>query len=416
MMKILKFGGASVKDADGVKNFADVIKQIEFTKGVIVISAMGKMTNAFEEIVRAVVHQPDQVEEKVTITKVYHQEIINGLFGSQSVHTTEINDLYEVLWQIIRLNKSNPYDKLYDAVVSQAEIISTKICCLWLEHSGITYRWLDARKVIRTDDNYRKAKVDWELTQAAITKEVNASEVTITQGFIGSDANNNTTTLGREGSDYSAAIFAYCLDSNEVNIFKDVPGVMNADPRFFENPVLLNEISYTEAIEMSFYGASVIHPKTIQPLQKKRIPLRVKSFITPLLPGTVISKSLMLEPKTPIFIRKANQILVSISDKDFDFIAEENLSEIYDLFHRYKISINLMQLSAISFSVCFEDIFNTFPLLIDDLHKKYKVLYNKELTLYTIRHFTDQNVDDLLKDKVVMLKQASRETIQILTK
>ncbi|MDZ7613148.1 MAG: aspartate kinase [Flavobacteriaceae bacterium] len=415
-MKVLKFGGASVKDADGVRNFANVIRQINFKEGLIVISAMGKMTNAFEEIVRAVVHEPQMVEEKVNITKAYHQEIINGLFGIQSGYNSEITDSYEKLWQLIRLNKSNSYDKLYDAIVSQAEIISTKICCLWLEHSGIDHHWLDARKVIRTDNNHRKAKVDWELTQAAIRKEVNVSEVTITQGFIGSDANDNTTTLGREGSDYSAAIFAYCLDSEEVNIFKDVPGVMNADPRFFENPVLLNEISFTEAIEMSFYGASVIHPKTIQPLQKKNIPLRVKSFIRPLLPGTIISKSLMLEPKIPIFIRKANQILVSISDKDFDFIAEENLSEIYDLFHRYKISINLMQLSAISFSVCFEDIFNTFPLLIDDLHKKYKVLYNKKLTLYTIRHFTDESVNDLLKDKVVMLKQASRETIQILTK
>jgi aspartate kinase len=275
---------------------------------------------------------------------------------------------------------------------------------------------LDARKVIRTDDNFRKAKVNWELTRAAAQQEVNLSGITITQGFIGSDANNNTTTLGREGSDYTAAILAYCLGAEEVNVFKDVPGVLSADPRFFENPVLLNEISFREAIEMSFYGATVIHPKTIQPLQKKNIPLRVKSFITPLLPGTLISKSLMLEPKTPIFIRKGNQILLSVSDKDFDFIGEEDLSEIYELFHRYKISINLMQLSAISFSVSFEDIFNTFQHLIDDLQKKYKVLYNKNLTLYTIRHFNDSTINELVKNKEILLKQTSRETIQILTK
>ncbi len=415
-MKVLKFGGASVKDADSVRNFTEVIRQIDFTKGVIVISAMGKMTNAFEEIVKAVIYQPELTEEKVNFTKVFHLEIIEGLFGSQSRFRDEITKLYERLWLIIHTRKNDPYDKLYDAIVSQGEIISTLICSLWLTHSGVNHTWLDARKVIRTNDNYRKAKINWVFTKAAINLEVNLSEITLTQGFIGSDANNNTTTLGREGSDYTAAIFAYSLGAEEVNVFKDVPGVMNADPRFFENPVLLNEISFREAIEMSFYGATVIHPKTIQPLQKKNIPLRVKSFITPLLPGTRIGKALMLDPKTPIFIRKGNQILLSVSDTEFEFIAEEDLSEIYERFHRYKISINLMQLSAISFSVCFEDIFNTFPHLIEDLQKKYKVLYNKDLTLYTIRHYNDRTVNDLIKNKEVLLKQTSRETIQILTK
>lgn len=415
-MKVLKFGGASVKDADGVRNFAEVIRQIGFTKGIIVISAMGKMTNAFEEIVKAIKYQPEVTEEKVNFTKAFHLEIIEGLFGNQSAYEGKITKLYENLWLIIETGKNNPYDKLYDAIVSQGEIISTVICSLWLTHSGIHHTWLDARKVIRTNDNYRKAKVNWELTKSAISLEVNVSEITLTQGFIGSDANNHTTTLGREGSDYTAAIFAFSLGAEEVNVFKDVPGVMNADPRFFENPVLLNEISFREAIEMSFYGATVIHPKTIQPLQKKNIPLRVKSFITPLMPGTRIGKALMLDPKTPIFIRKGNQILLSVSDKEFEFIAEEDLSEIYERFHRHKISINLMQLSAISFSVCFEDIFNTFPLLIDDLQKKYKVLYNKDLTLYTIRHFNDRTVNDLIKNREVLLKQTSRETIQILTK
>lgn len=415
-MKVLKFGGASVKDADGVRNFAEVIRQIDFTKGIIVISAMGKMTNAFEEIVKAIKYQPEVTEEKVNFTKAFHLEIIEGLFGNQSAYEGKITELYENLLLIIETGKNDPYDKLYDAIVSQGEIISTVICSLWLTNSGINHSWLDARKVIRTNDNYRKAKVNWELTKSAISLEVNVSEITLTQGFIGRDANNNTTTLGREGSDYTAAIFAFSLGAEEVNVFKDVPGVMNADPRFFENPVLLNEISFREAIEMSFYGATVIHPKTIQPLQKKNIPLRVKSFITPLMPGTRIGKALMLDPKTPIFIRKGNQILLSVSDKEFEFIAEEDLSEIYERFHRYKISINLMQLSAISFSVCFEDIFNTFPQLIDDLQKKYKVLYNKDLTLYTIRHFNDRTVNDLIKNKEVLLKQTSRETIQILTK
>ena len=415
-MKILKFGGASVKNAEGVRNFAEVIQKVGFINGVIVISAMGKMTNAFEEIVKAIFEQPEMVEEKVHVTEVFHIEILKELFGDQSLYREEVVSFYKELRKKIALSGGNPYDKVYDAIVSQAEILSTKICSFWLNHLGIEHLWLDAREVIKTDGNHRKAKINWALTQAAVEDKIQIPGFTLTQGFIGSDTNNNTTTLGREGSDYTAAILGYCLDVTEVNVFKDVPGVMNADPRFFEDTVLLNELSFAEAIEMSFYGATVIHPKTIQPLQKKNIPLIVKSFIDPNLPGTRISRSLMLEPITPIFIKKENQILLSISDKEFDFIAEEDLSDIYDLFHRNKISINLVQLSAISFSVCFVDIFNTFQSLIEDLKKKYKVLYNKDLTLYTVRHFNEKVVNDLLKDKEVFLKQISRETIQILTK
>lgn len=415
-MKILKFGGASVKNAEGVRNFAEVIQKVGFTNGVIVISAMGKMTNAFEEIVKAIFDQPELVEEKVNFTKVFHQEILKDLFGDQSLYQEEINSFYQELRRKIELCKGYLFDKAYDEIVSQAEVLSTKICSSWLKHVGTEHLWLDAREVIKTDGNHRKAKVNWALTQAAVQEKIKNSGFTLTQGFIGSDTNHCTTTLGREGSDYTAAILGYCLDVAEVDVFKDVPGVMNADPRFFEDPVLLNELSFAEAIEMSFYGATVIHPKTIQPLQKKNIPLIVKSFIDPQLPGTRISRSLMLEPITPIFIRKENQILLSISDKEFDFIAEEDLSDIYDLFHQNKISINLMQLSAISFSVCFVDIFNTFQTLFEDLQKKYKVLYNKNLTLYTVRHFNEKVVSDLIKDKEVFLKQISRETIQILTK
>ncbi|MFD1314258.1 aspartate kinase [Namhaeicola litoreus] len=415
-MKVLKFGGASVKNAEGVRNLASVIQKVGFMNGVIVISAMGKMTNAFEEIVKALFYEPEKIEEKVNFTRLFHQDILIDLFGHQNKFEKDLTLFYQQFSEKIELNKGMAYDRVYDEIVSQAEILSTKICSFWLDHIGINHQWLDAREVIKTDDNHRKAKVNWSLTQAAVSSQIKTSEITLVQGFIGSHNENITTTLGREGSDYTAAIIGYCLDAEEVNVFKDVPGVMNADPRVFERAVLLNELSFTEAIEMSFYGATVIHPKTIQPLQKKNIPLVVKSFVDPVLPGTRISKALMLEPRTPIFIRKENQILLSISDREFDFIAEEDLSDIYDLFHKHRISVNLIQLSAISFSVCFEDIFNTFQALIEDLQKKYKVLYNNNLILYTVRHFNEEVISDLLKGKEVLLKQTSRETVQILMK
>ena len=238
----------------------------------------------------------------------------------------------------------------------------------------------------------------------------------ITQGFLGSDDNGFTTTLGREGSDYSAAIFAYCLNAESVTIWKDVPGVLNADPRYFENASLLNQISYREAIELAFYGASVIHPKTLQPLQKKEIPLYVKSFLEPLLPGTSVSKGVDLEPHLPCFIVKKNQLLVSLSSIDFSFIMEENISEIFALLHQFKIKVSLIQNSAISFSVCIEDKFGNFNDLKAILSKKFKVAYNENVSLYTIRHFDDQAAQIVAENKVVLLRQVSRETMQIVTK
>jgi aspartate kinase len=270
--------------------------------------------------------------------------------------------------------------------------------------------------LIKTDNTYRDAIVDWELTQKTISKNIKKNVLNITQGFLGSDENNFTTTLGREGSEYTAAIFAYCLNAESVTIWKDVPGVLNADPRYFENAVLLNQISYREAIELAFYGASVIHPKTLQPLQKKEIPLYVKSFVNPLLPGTSVSKGADLEPQTSCFIVKKNQLLLSLSSIDFSFIMEENISAIFALFHQYKIKVSLIQNTAISFSVCIEDKFNHFNELKAALSKKFKVTYNENVSLYTIRHFTDKAVQMVEKDKTVLVKQMSRETMQIITK
>ena len=272
------------------------------------------------------------------------------------------------------------------------------------------------RPLIKTDNNYRDAQVDWETTQKLISKGVKKKTLNITQGFLGSDENNFTTTLGREGSDYTAAIFAYCLGAESVTIWKDVPGVLNADPRYFENAVLLNQISYREAIELAFYGASVIHPKTLQPLQKKEIPLYVKSFVNPTLPGTSVSKGADLEPKTSCFIVKKNQLLLSLSSIDFDFIMENHISEIFALFSKYKIKVNLIQNTAISFSVCIEDKYNNFEELRKVLAKKFKVSYNENVSLYTIRHF-DENAAKVVETNItILLRQISRETMQVITK
>jgi aspartate kinase len=312
-------------------------------------------------------------------------------------------------------NKSPNYNFVYDQVVSYGELISTTILSHYMDYRGIQTQWLDVRNFIKTNSNYRDAEVNWELTQQNISKNVKRKMLNVTQGFLGSDYNNFTTTLGREGSDYTAAIFAYCLNAESVTIWKDVPGVMNADPRYFENASLLNQISYREAIELAFYGATVIHPKTLQPLQKKEIPLYVKSFINPLLKGTSVSKGVALEPFLPCFIVKRNQLLISLSSIDFSFIMEENISEIFALFHQFKLKVNLIQNSAISFSVCVEDKFDNFTEINAILSKKFKVDFSENVTLYTIRHFTDAAAQTVEEGKNVILKQISTETMQIVT-
>jgi len=327
-----------------------------------------------------------------------------------------VNSHFADLEYFLRSNKSPNYNFVYDQIVSYGEIVSTTIVSYYFNHAGLKNNWIDVRNFIKTDNNYRDANVDWEKTQQFISKGIKKKALNITQGFLGSDENNFTTTLGREGSDYTAAIFAYCLNAESVTIWKDVPGVLNADPRYFENAILLNQISYREAIELAFYGASVIHPKTLQPLQKKEIPLFVKSFVNPLLPGTSVSKGNDLEPLTPCFIVKKNQLLLSLSSIDFSFIMEENISEIFSLLHQYKIKTSLIQNSAISFSVCLEDKFENFNELRTVLSKKFKVSYNENVSLYTIRHFDENAATVVETGKTVLVKQISRDTMQIVTK
>jgi len=415
-MRVFKFGGASVKDAEGIKNVYDVLQKVGYEDVLLVVSAMGKTTNALEEVIKNYFDKSEELNSSVQEVKKYHNQILLDLFEDDKNEVfTAVNTQFSELEYFLAHNKSPNYNFVYDQIVSYGELISTTILSHFMNYMGIKTQWLDVRNFIKTNSNYRDAEVDWDLTQKNIAKNVKRKILNITQGFLGSDENNFTTTLGREGSDYTAAIFAYCLNAESVTIWKDVPGVMNADPRYFENASLLSHISYREAIELAFYGATVIHPKTLQPLQKKEIPLYVKSFINPMLPGTCVSKGSDSEWQIPSFIVKRNQLLISLSSIDFSFIMEENISEIFALFHQFKLKVNLIQNSAISFSVCVEDKFGNFKDLNPILAKKFKVDYNENVTLYTIRHFNDKAAQTVEHNKTVLLKQVSRETMQIVT-
>jgi aspartate kinase len=416
-MRVFKFGGASVKDAAGVNNVLSVLQTVGYNNVLLVVSAMGKSTNALEVIVKNYFDKSEQLNASIQDLKDYHTQIINDLFGSEIEKVNaDTQKLYDELEDFLRLNKSHDYSYVYDQIVSLGELLSTTILSNYLNFKGLNNQWLDVRNLVETDSTYRDATVNWELTEKNITATVNKNILNITQGFLGSDANNFTTTLGREGSDYTAAIFAYCLNAESVTIWKDVPGVMNGDPRVFEDTILLNQISYREAIELAFYGATVIHPKTLQPLQRKEIPLYVKSFLNPLLPGTKVSKGADLEPHQPCYILKKDQLLISLSSKSFSFIMEDNISEIFSLLHKYKMKVHLIQNSAISFSVCVDDKYGNMNRLYDELHEKFAVTFNENVSLYTVRHFNEESSKKIEKDKTVLLKQFSRETMQIVAK
>lgn len=416
-MRVFKFGGASVKDAEGVKNLATVLKQTGHKNTLIVVSAMGKTTNAIETVIKNYFENKNETQSALQDVKDFHNQILTNLFDNDRHPVFEsVKLLFDELAHIIKSNKSPDYNFVYDQTIGFGELISTTIISYYLNEIGLDNKWLDVREYIKTDDYYRTANVDWDVTQSRINSNFNASVLNITQGFIGSDANNFTTTLGREGSDYTAAIFAYCLNADSVTIWKDVPGVLNADPRYFDNAQLLNQISYREAIELAFYGASVIHPKTLQPLQRKEIPLYVKSFLKPKDTGTCVSKGVALEPEIPCFIVKKNQILISLSSLDFSYIVEENISEIFSLLHLYKMKVDVIQNSAISFSVCIDNIYNNLEKLLQHLKAKFKVTCTKNVSLYTIRHFNEGAIKDLEKDKMVLLKQLTQGTVQIVTK
>ena len=415
-MKIFKFGGASVKDAEGVKNLAKVVQQQGSENTLVVISAMGKMTNAFEEVIDAYFYKSDTLQKKRTQVESYHKKMMDDLFEKDNEIYTQIDTLFEELDWFLNRNTSQRYNYVYDQIICFGELLSTRIVSAYLKTVQLENNWLDVRNYIKTDSNYRDAKVNWTLTQQIITKKVATHQLNVTQGFLAGNDTENTTTLGREGSDYTAGIFAYCLNAESVTIWKDVAGVLNADPRVFEETTLLEQISYEEAIEMAFYGASVIHPKTIQPLQNKEIPLYVKSFLNPTAPGTKVSKGATLVPYIPCFIVKKNQVFVSISTNDFSFMVENNLSYIFKKLHDYKLKVNLIQNSAISFSVCVDNKFGNFDAFYTALTNEFKIEFQKEEDVYTIRHFNAETKDTITKFGQTLLSQTNKETIQIVLK
>lgn len=415
-MKIYKFGGASVKDAESIKNVVRVLRNEGFDHTLIVISAMGKMTNAFEKIINSFHFKTEDLQENILFIRNYHLTILEELFNNKTHAVfTEVEDLMGELNHFLATDKSTDYNFIYDQIVGYGELLSTKIVSAYLNETGVENQWIDVRNYLKTDDSYRDAYVNWIETNKNISK-LNPNKLYITQGFLGEDAQGNTTTLGREGSDYTAAIFAHCLNAKSLTIWKDVDGVLNADPRYFENAQLLHQISYSEAIEMSFYGASVIHPKTLKPLENKTIPLYVRSFYNLGLSGTTVGKGHDLIPEVPCFILKQDQILVSISALDFSFMVEYNLSDIFKILHDNRLKVNLIQNSAISFSVCIEDKFNNFDYFLTELKSKYKVTYVKNVSLYTIRHTTEKAIDEIEQKGEVFLKQATKGTVQLVMK
>ena len=416
-MRIFKFGGASVKDADGVKNLAKVLKTTGYDNTLVVISAMGKTTNRMELVIKNYFENKGELQSAIHEVIKCHNDILVDLFENKRHQVfTDVKLFFDELNAFFKSNKSPDYNYVYDQVIGYGELISTTIISHYLNKIGVKNNWVDVREFVKTDNYYRRSNVNWEKTQENISSHLDANILNITQGFLGSDANNFTTTLGREGSDYTAAIFAYCLNADNVTIWKDVPGVLNADPRYFENAQLLHQISYREAIELAFYGASVIHPKTLQPLQQKEIPLYVKSFLNPEADGTCVSKGKALVPEVPCFIVKKNQTLISLSSLDFSYIMEENISEIFSLLHLYKMKVDVIQNSAISFSVCIDNLFDNLEKLLQHLKAKFKVVCHNNVSLYTIRHYNDVVVNELEKDKEVLLKQLAQGTVQIVTK
>lgn len=416
-MKVFKFGGASVKDAKGVKNLVNVLNKTGYKNTLVVVSAMGKTTNALEKVIANYFDNKGELQSSLQEVIKFHNGILLDLFDNeQHAVYKKITALFNELTAFMDRNKSPDYNFVYDQVIGYGELVSTTIVSEYLNDVGLKNQWLDVRDFIKTDNYYRSAHVDWEASQERIATQFNRTQLNITQGFLGSDANNFTTTLGREGSDYTAAIFAYCLNAQSVTIWKDVPGVLNADPRYFENAQLLNKISYREAIELAFYGASVIHPKTLQPLQRKEIPLFVKSFLQPENKGTMVCKEAGLDPQIPCFIVKKNQVLISLSSLDFSYIVEDNISEIFKLLHLYKMKVDVIQNSAISFSVCVDNMYKNLEKLLQHLKAKFKVTCTENVSLYTIRHYNELAIKQLEKDKEVLLKQLTHETMQIVTK
>jgi len=421
-MKVFKFGGASVKDAAAVENVARIIKRYPKQDLVVVVSAMGKTTNALEDLLHAYIEGDASLPAKMEALSAYHYAIVEQLGIPGGLAMEQLKGLLAELQNRLSREPSDNYDFDYDQIVSFGELLNTVIVSAYLQASGLDNTWTDARRLIRTDNRYREARVNWPKTeklvherwaQVLLSKKKGGRAIMLTQGFIGHTDERNTTTLGREGSDFSAAILAYALNAESITIWKDVPGMLNADPKFFKDAVLLKRISYREAIELAYYGASVIHPKTIKPIQNKNIPLHVRSFVHPEAEGSVIEKSTFSDSLVPSYIFKMNQVLISFTPRDFSFVAEDNLSELFSLFAAAQMKIHLMQNSAINFSVCVDHHPEKLQKLLEQCHDRYEVLYNAPCELVTIRHYDQDTISRLLIGKKVLVEQRSRSTARM---
>jgi len=417
-VKVFKFGGASVRNAEQIRNVGKILKLFKEEKLVVVISAMGKTTNALEEVVKQYFYKIEDPFTKLQEIKQNHFSLLEELVPGSAV-AQELNDLFITIEWILEEEVQDAYSYVYDQIVSVGELLSTKIVYAYLKNIGISTHWLDVRDVLVTDDSYREAKVDWAATQPKVVEACHKilvnHNIILTQGFIGGSPENNTTTLGREGSDYTAGIFAYCLDAESMHIWKDVPGILTADPDQFDNVALIERLSYKEAVEMTYYGAKVIHPKTIKPLQNKEIPLHVRPFGNPNSSGTIITSEIGAS-YPPIVVIEPHQSLLHVSANDFSFIAEQHLSRLFSLLHEHRIKVNMMVNTAISFTMSVNHDQNKIEEFISDLGDDFKVVLDTKLELITIRHYNDSLLENMKHGKVVLLEEVLKDTARVVVK
>lgn len=416
-MKIYKFGGASVKDATGIKNLAEIISDAG-SGLIIVVSAFGKTTNALEILLKTWFSGNKVWKDHLEAVRLYHLNVIEGLFPGAEAEQHMIDGSFASLRSFLENDTPLSYDLSYDQVVSYGELWSTMIIARYLDNCGIRTKWTDVRNFIITDERFRDANVIWDISAERIKKEFSFSDtgIYVTQGFIGSSLRGKTTTLGREGSDYTAAIFANLLDAESVTVWKDVPGLLNADPKWMPDARKMDEVSYREAVEMTFSGAKVIHPKTIKPLQNKNIPLYVKSFLAPENEGTLVTSEPELKKIIPVFIRKENQLLVTLLPKDFSFVMGDNLSRIFYLFMNQGIKVNLVEASAVSIDVCIDDDRAKVESLLNSLKNDYSVFYNENVEMLTVRHYDDPSVKRISDRREILLEQRTRSTVRFVVK
>ncbi len=418
-IKVFKFGGASVKDAEGFRNVGRILQKFRSDKIVVVVSAMGKTTNALEEVIKSYYAQDGKTSALLDQIKNSHLALVQQLFPVTSEILDDINDiLVEIEWVLEEVPHED-YDYTYDQIVSIGELLSSKILAHYLYHLEINSQWIDVRDVILTDNTYRDAKVIWDVTQKNASQKMlsllsNVNHL-VTQGFIGCTSENFTTTLGREGSDYTAAILSYCLDAESMHIWKDVPGVLTGDPRIFDEVIMMPRLSYKEAIEMTYYGAKVIHPKTIKPIQNKQIPLYVRPFLNSDSEGTIISDEKELS-YPPVVVIEPDQTLLHISTNDFSFVAEHHLSMIFALLAKYRLKVNMMRNTAISFSVCVNNIPDRIKKFEKELGMEFKMITDNDLELVTIRHYNEEILKDMKKNKLILFEEKLSDTVQMVVR